>query len=149
VPDAGDEGTEQFHKDLLRALPEGEQSRQFVDASIENYRKEFDSEYVTGQLISTYDRRFSAEEIKELLQFYSSPLGEKFADNLPQIIAESESAKNVAEARVASEVLHDFRQQHPAATASQSKLASLGKPRFSAASHPAPRQAVVQASTQP
>ena len=50
-----------------------------MNAVITDYEKKFDADQVTEQLVVIYDQHYSSEEIKELLQFYGSPLGQRVA----------------------------------------------------------------------
>ena len=56
-------------------------------------RKEFDAEFtrefILNSYVPIYARRFSAEEVKELIKFYESPAGRKMVKTLPLIREEA------------------------------------------------------------
>ncbi len=79
---------------------------------------------MTGQLVAIYDRHFTEDDIKTLLQFYGSPLGQKYAAEMPKISAEAQAANRAVSTRVAKDVLQDLRQQYPG-IASRARLVKL------------------------
>ena len=125
VQDATTKGTEQFRENLIASVPESDRGQQFVKAFIADYQKKFNADDVTAQLLSIYDKHFTDDEIKSLLQFYGSPLGQKFAAEMPKIAVETQAANRAVSTRVAKEVLQDLRKQYPGIGAQ----ARLMKPR--------------------
>src|SRR4029077_12417015 len=102
-----------------------ERGQKFVNAFVESYKARFDADAATGQLEAIYDKHFSDDEIKGLLQFYGSPLGQKFAAEMPKINMETEAASRAFSTRIAKDVLQDLRKQYPRVAAH----ARLAKPR--------------------
>lgn len=140
VQDAAHKGIEQYRENLLAAVPTTERGQQFVDAFIANYQEEFNSEDVTGALVTIYDKHFSAAEIKGLLQFYGSPLGQKYAAEVPGVNRESMAAGRAINARITKDVLQGLRKQYPG-IAAQARFAKQ---------HPGQANpAMQQAQTQP
>src|SRR5258708_251715 len=76
---------EQYREKLLETVPNNQQGQNFVNAVISNYEKKFAVDTVTGQLISLYDKHYTDDEIKGLLQFYGPPLGQKEGSESPNI----------------------------------------------------------------
>ena len=106
--DVAAKGAQQLRENLVATLPASQQGQQFVNAFVADYHKKFNADEVTNQLAGIYDKHFSDEEIKGLLQFYSSPLGRKFAAESPKIQAEVEAANQKVSTRVAADVLRDL-----------------------------------------
>jgi hypothetical protein len=79
-----------------------------VDAFVSDYQKKFNADEVTGQLVGIYDKHFTDDEIKGLLQFYGSPLGRKFAAEMPKIASDIQAANQAVSTRVAKSVLQDL-----------------------------------------
>jgi uncharacterized protein len=125
VEDATTRGTEQFRENLISSVPASERGQQFINEFITDYQKKFNPDDVTNQLVSIYDKHFTDEEIKGLLQFYGSPLGQKFAAEMPKIAAETQAANRAVTMKVAKEVLQDLRREYPGIGAQ----ARLSKPR--------------------
>jgi hypothetical protein len=113
VQDAVAKGTGQFRENLIASVPDNERGQQFVNAFVADYQKRFNPDDVTGQLVAIYDKHFTEDEIKALLQFYGSSLGQKYAAEMPKISAESQAANRAVTTRVAKDVLQDLRRQYP------------------------------------
>jgi len=113
VQDATTRGTEQFRENLVATVPNNDRGQQFIAAFVQNYQKKLNADDVTNQLVTIYDKHFTDEDIKGLLQFYGSPVGQKYAAEMPKITAEIQAANRAMGTRVAKEVLQDLRRQYP------------------------------------
>ena len=113
VQDAVAKGTEQFRENLIASVPDNDRGQKFVNAFVADYQKKFNPDDVTGQLVVIYDRHFTEDDIKTLLQFYGSPLGQKYAVEMPKISTEVQAANRAVSTRVAKDVLQGLRQQYP------------------------------------
>ena len=113
IQDATTKGTEQFRENLIASVPQSDRGQQFVNAFIADYQKKFNPDDVTSQLLAIYDKHFTDDEIKGLLQFYGSPLGQKLATEMPKIAVETQAVNRAVSTRVAKEVLQDLRKQYP------------------------------------
>jgi hypothetical protein len=140
VQEATTRGSEQFRENLVSSIPDSERGQQFVNAFVADYQKKFNPNDVTNRMVEIYGKHFTAEDIKGLLQFYGSPLGQKFAAEMPKVLAETQAANRAEGTRVAKEVLQDLRKQYPGVSAQ----ARLTKPRAAQAA-----QARPQSETQP
>lgn len=118
-------GADQFRENLSASVSDNERGQKFVNAFVESYKARFDADAATSQLVAIYDRHFTDDEIKGLLQFYGSPLGQKFAAEMPKISAETQAANRAFSTRIAKDVLQDLRKQYPGVAAH----ARLVKPR--------------------
>lgn len=113
VLDSTAKGVDQFRENLSASVPENERGQQFVNAFLENYQRKFNADEVTNQLVKIYDKHFTEDDIRGLLQFYGSPLGQKYATEMPKINGEIQSANRAAAIRVAKDVLQDLRKDYP------------------------------------
>lgn len=144
VQDATTRGTDQFRENLIASVGSSERGQQFVNEFVADYQKKFNPDEVTSQLLAIYDKHFTDEDIKGLLQFYGSPLGQKFAAEMPKIAAETQAVNRTVTTRVAREVLQDLRKEYPGIGAQ----ARLQKPR-AALSEQARQTQGNQTQTQP
>jgi uncharacterized protein len=115
-------GTEQFRENLVASVPDSERGQQFVNAFLSAYEKKFNADDVANQVAAVYDKHFTDDDIRGLLQFYGSPLGQKYAAEMPKIAAEIQAANHAAGTKIAKEVLQDLRKQYPGIGA-QARLA--------------------------
>jgi hypothetical protein len=113
VQDSAANSAEQNREKLLATVPNDEKSLAFVNAFSAGYEKKFDVNQMAEQIVNVYDRHFTEDEIKGLLQFYGSPLGQKFAAEMPKISHEIQAASREAGARAAREALQEIKNQNP------------------------------------
>jgi hypothetical protein len=132
LQDAATRGADQFRENLTASVPNNERGQKFVNAFADAYKAKFDADAATAQLVAIYDHHFSDDEIKGLLQFYGSPLGQKFAAEMPKINMETQAANRAFSTRIAKDVLQDLRKQYPGVAAH----ARLAKPRVGQAEPP-------------
>jgi hypothetical protein len=104
---------EQSREKLLTTVPNNEQGQAFVNAFAISYERKLDVDQVTDQLVAVYDKHYTDDEIKGLLQFYGSPLGQKVAAEMPKISREIQAAVRVAGTKAAREALAEMKKQNP------------------------------------
>lgn len=104
---------EQYREKLLASVPNNEKGQAFVNTVISDYEKRFDVDQVTEQLVSIYDKHYSEDEIKGLLQFYGSPLGQKVALEAPKISREVQEASRATAAKAVKDSLEQAKEENP------------------------------------
>src|SRR6267142_1295368 len=128
VQDGANTTIEQSREKLLATVPNNDKGQAFVNAFAASYQKKFDVDQVTEQLASIYDKHFTEDEIKGLLQFYGSPLGQKVAAEMPKIGREIQAATRAASNKAAKEALAELKQQNP--EVGHSERLALGQGRW-------------------
>ena len=113
VAEGASNAMEQAREKLRSTVPNNDKGQAFVNAFATSYRKRFDADQVTDELASLYDKHFTEDEIKGLLQFYGSPLGQKVAMEMPKIGRETQAAVRVASGKAAREALAEAKQENP------------------------------------
>jgi hypothetical protein len=113
VQDGANTAIEQSREKLLATVPDNDKGQAFVNAFAASYEKKFDVDLVTTQLVGIYDKHFTEDEIKGLLQFYGSPLGQKVAVEMPKIGRETQAATRAVSAKAAKDALAEMKQQNP------------------------------------
>ena len=113
VQDGANTAIEQSREKLLATVPNNEKGQAFVNAFAASYQKRFDVNQVTDQLVGVYDKHFTDDEIKGLLQFYGSPLGQKVAAEMPQINRETQAVIRSTSGKAAKEALAEMKQENP------------------------------------
>jgi hypothetical protein len=104
---------EQYREKLLATVANSDKNQAFVNAVVTDYEKKFDVDQVTEQLISIYDKHYSSEEIKELLQFYGSPLGQRMAAEAPKISREMQAVTRATAAKAVKDALQETKEENP------------------------------------
>jgi hypothetical protein len=113
VQDGANSAIEQSREKLLATLPNNDKGQAFVNAFAASYQKKFDVDQVTNQLVVFYDKHFTDDEIKGLLQFYGSPLGQKVAAEMPKINRETQAVIRTANTKAAKDALAELKQRNP------------------------------------
>ena len=126
VQDSMTHAAEQYRERLLETVPNNQQGQAFVNVVINSYEKRFDVDAVTDQLISVYDKHYTDDEIKGLLQFYGSPLGQKVAAESPKIGREIQESIRLSSGKAAKEALQEAKQENPS-IGQNARLATTGK----------------------
>jgi hypothetical protein len=75
---------------LAKALPPGEYRERLIDLFFVKFKSKADPQQLLESIVLLYDKYLSAEEIKGLIQFYQTPLGQKTVTVIPKLMAESE-----------------------------------------------------------
>ncbi len=113
VQDGANTAIEQSREKLLATVPKNDKGQAFVNAFAASYHNKFDVDQVTDQLVAVYDKHFTEDEIKALLQFYGSPLGQKVAAEMPKISRETQAAIRAAGTKAAKDSLAEMKQENP------------------------------------
>jgi len=104
---------EQYREKILASVPDSERGQAFVNTTINEYEKRYDVNRVNEQLVGLYNKHYTDEEIKSLLQFYGSPLGQKVAAESPKIFHEIQETTRAEAAKAVKEALQQARQENP------------------------------------
>ena len=113
VQDGASTAIEQAREKLLATVPNNDKGQAFVNAFAASYQKKFDVDQVTEQLVAIYDKHYSSEEIKELLQFYGSPIGQRMAVEGPKISREAQAATRATAAKAVKDALQQAKEENP------------------------------------
>jgi uncharacterized protein len=113
VQDSVRQTAEQYREKLLASIPNSEKGQEFVNTTINGYEKLYNVDRINDQLVVLYDKHYTDDEIKSLLQFYGSPLGQKVATESPKIFREVQEATRAEAAKAAKEALQQAKQDNP------------------------------------
>ncbi len=113
LADLGPKSGAPFTQSIENLIPEKDRAEKLSAAFVERYKAHFDSAEMTNQIVRLYDRHFTAAEIKQLLQFYGSPLGQKFAAEMPKLTQEAQTVGVGLSQQAGREAWQDLRQQNP------------------------------------
>ena len=113
IQNAASAATEQYRQKVLETSANNNRATALTNAYLAEFQKQFDADVVTAQLVQVYDKHFSEDEIKGLLEFYGSPLGQKVATEMPQINREIGLATRQASSQAARLAWQDLRAEYP------------------------------------
>ena len=73
---------------MANIFPPGEYRDKLIDLFFEKFRSKADTQVLVNMTVQIYDKYLTEEEIKGLIQFYSTPLGQKTLSVLPKLMVE-------------------------------------------------------------
>jgi hypothetical protein len=112
IQDAASNATEQYRQKVIETSVNNDRAEAFVNSYLADFQKKFDANAVNQQLVGIYDKHFTEEDIKGLLEFYGSPLGQKVAAELPKINREIQFATRSASNQAARQAWQDLRAEY-------------------------------------
>ncbi|MEQ1353257.1 MAG: DUF2059 domain-containing protein [Candidatus Acidiferrum sp.] len=104
----------QYREKLLSSaakLPDDSQRQALITGASANFQKNFDRQRALQQIAGIYDKHYSDDEVRGLLDFFSSPLGRKFAAESPKIAKEISAVQGAVAANAARESLQQVKSQ--------------------------------------
>lgn len=116
VKAAANESAAQYREKLRATLPHASNEAHtvaYVSGASDAFQKNFDQRRAISQIADVYNKHYSDDEIRGLLNFYSSPLGQKFAAESPKIAREVAAIQGAAAASATRESLEALNSQGP------------------------------------
>jgi hypothetical protein len=113
IEESASAATEQYRQKFVEASANSDRAQAFTNAYLAEFQKKFDVDAVNGQLVGIYDKHFTEDEIRGLLEFYGSPLGQKVAAEMPKISHEAQLTTRTASNQAAHLAWQDLRAEHP------------------------------------
>jgi hypothetical protein len=104
---------DQMRASLAQSLPPGEKSKKFSDAFIQKFQERFSLDVLMERLVPIYGKYLTAEDVKGLLKFYGSPLGQRMLQVQPQIAKEMQTIGFEMAKSVSTEVLNELKAEYP------------------------------------
>lgn len=98
---------------LTSSLPAGEYRDKLIDLFFKKFHSKLDPEVLADLAIPVYDKYLSDADVRGMIEFYSTPLGKKMVQVLPQLVSEcSEKGREWGE-KVGQESMMEVLQEHP------------------------------------
>ncbi|HUI75978.1 MAG TPA: DUF2059 domain-containing protein [Candidatus Acidoferrum sp.] len=116
IQDAANNSVDQFKERISAAMPNNERAQTLANSFAASFQKDYDPDALLNQLVVIYDKHYTDEDIKGLLQFYGSPLGQKSAAEMPKISKEVQAAVRTVSNQAAREAWQQLRAENPGAT---------------------------------
>lgn len=110
---AGDRASAQYMERIQVTMGNRERAQALATAFQENFKEHFSTEEMSEELVRLYDKHFTAEEIRGLLKFYGSPVGQKFAAETPKMTEEMQMAVFTRSQSAAKEAWQTLRARNP------------------------------------
>jgi uncharacterized protein len=98
---------------LTSSLPAGEYRDKLIQLFFEKFHSKVDPQEMLGLAIPVYDKYLSDDDIKGLIGFYSSPLGQKMVKLMPQVMSESSERGRQWGEKIGRDSMIEVLQEHP------------------------------------
>lgn len=100
---------------LTNSLPPGDYRAKLIDLFFEKFMARANAEFpkLVDAAVPVYDKYLSAEDIKGMIQFYQTPLGQKTLSVLPQITAAMQSEGQKLGERIGRETMLEVLSENP------------------------------------
>lgn len=113
ILEAANNSTEQYRQKLIALAPNDDKAQEAINSYLAVFQKKFDADALNDQLVAVYDKHYTDEEIRGLLQFFGSPLGQKAAAEMPKISKEIQLANRTLSTQAARDAWQEFHAQSP------------------------------------
>lgn len=100
---------------LTNSLPPGDYRATLIDLFFDKFMARADAEFpkLLDAAVPIYDKYLSADDIKGMIQFYQTPLGQKTLSVLPQITAAMQGEGEKLGERIGRESMMEVLSEHP------------------------------------
>ena len=99
---------------LEQALPAAQdRTKKIVDTFLQKFQALITPQAFVELTVPIYDKHFTAEEIRGLIQFYESPLGKKMIAESPTIVEESGAAGRTWASQLVQKVFSEMETEYP------------------------------------
>jgi uncharacterized protein len=98
---------------LEKSLPPGEHNQEIADAFVQKMVSHANLEELIERLIPVYDQHLTDDEIQGLIQFYQTPLGQRYVQVMPDMMKQSYAVSAQWGQEIAKQVLDEMREKYP------------------------------------
>ncbi|HKV04139.1 MAG TPA: DUF2059 domain-containing protein [Candidatus Acidoferrales bacterium] len=98
---------------MLKALPPGDYREKLIDLFFERFHSKISVQQLLDAAAAAYDKYLSDEDIKGLIQFYQTPLGQKTLTILPKLTAELQAEGMRIGQQAGQESMAEVLAEHP------------------------------------
>lgn len=98
---------------LLNALPPGDYRSKLIDLFFAKFHAKFDPQSFVDMAVPLYDKYFTDDDIKGLIQFDQTPLGRKTLDSLPRLQDELQQSARLWGQGMGQECMREVLAEHP------------------------------------
>jgi len=98
---------------VTQSLPPGEYREKLVDLFFEKFRSKRDPKHLVELIVPVYDKYYTDEDVKGLIQLYQTPLGKRMLTVLPKVMAESQAAGAEWGRQLGQQSMMEVLSEHP------------------------------------
>ena len=113
---------------LTNSLPPGEYREKLVNLFFAKFQAKADGQSLLEMAIPLYDKNLSHEEIKGLIQFYQTPLGQKAVSVMPKLTAELQEEGRKWGENLGRQSMIEVMSEHPELTLAMAEAQKAARP---------------------
>jgi uncharacterized protein len=98
---------------MANSLPPGDYQERLLTLFFEKFHSKMDTQKLTDLAVPLYDKYYTHEDIKGLIQFYQTPLGRKTVKVLPSLMGELTEAGQSMGQVIARQSMMEVIAEHP------------------------------------
>ena len=98
---------------LTNSLPAGDYREKLVDLFFAKFSSKTNVQHLLDLAVPIYDKHFSHQEIRSLIEFYQTPLGQKTISTLPKLTAELQEEGRKWGEQIGRESMMEVLAEHP------------------------------------
>jgi uncharacterized protein len=98
---------------LEKSLPPGEYRSKLIDLFFERFNSQLNLQTLLDMATAAYDKYFSDDDIKGLIQFYQTPLGQRTLAVLPKLTAELQTESAQKGEQLGRDSMMEVLSEHP------------------------------------
>ena len=94
-------------------LPPGPRRQEIVETFSRRFLARANSQALIQQVIPIYDRYLTDDDVKAVIRFYKSPVGQHLLKIMPEMMKEASTAERQYGEQIVTDVLNEMAQQYP------------------------------------
>lgn len=98
---------------MTSSLPPGDYREKLIDLFIAKFQTKIDPHQITEMAVPVYDKYLSDQEVKDLTEFYGTPLGKKTLTVLPKMTTELQEQGRKMGEEAGRQSMEEVLAEHP------------------------------------
>jgi uncharacterized protein len=98
---------------MTNSLPPGEYREKLIDLFFQKFQAKLDLQKLIDLAVPEYDKHFSDDDIKEMIRFYQTPVGQKAVKAIPELTAAIAAASQQEGQQVGRQCMLEVLAEHP------------------------------------
>lgn len=98
---------------MSNSLPPGDYRDQLIDLFFAKFHSKADAQHLVELAVPIYDKYLTGEEVKGLIKFYETPLGQKATGVMPKMVSEIQGESREWGEKLGREAMMEVLTEHP------------------------------------
>lgn len=98
---------------MSNSLPPGDYRDQLIDLFFAKFHSKADAQHLVDLAVPIYDKYLTGEEVKGLIKFYETPLGQKATGVMPKMVGEIQGESREWGEKLGREAMMEVLTEHP------------------------------------